>query len=83
MVFEDHPLPAVGGAVDLAYHAGAEVANAKATTFVSQDDPVVVVVEAVLDHGRGDKAGPQASLFEPACTLEQFRIVDNELGATD
>jgi hypothetical protein len=83
VVSEDHPLPAVGGAVNLAHHAGAEIADAESTTFVSQDDPVVVVVEAVLDDGRGDKAGPYASLFEPACALVQFRVVGNGLGATD
>jgi hypothetical protein len=40
-------------------------------------------VEAVLDDGRGDKAGPHASLFEPACALMQFRVDGNGLGATD
>jgi hypothetical protein len=36
-------------------------------------------VDAVLDHGRGNKAGPQPSLFEPAYMLVQYRIGSNEV----
>jgi hypothetical protein len=36
-------------------------------------------VEAVLDDGRGDKAGPHASLFEPTCVSVQFGVVGNGL----
>jgi hypothetical protein len=35
VVLQDDPFPAVGGAVDLADHAGAEVADAEAAAFVS------------------------------------------------
>ncbi len=79
VVLQDDPFLAIGGAVDLAHHAGAEVANADATAFVPQDDPVVAIVDAVLDHGRGNKAGPQPSLFEPAYMLVQYRIGSNEV----
>jgi len=72
VVLHDDPFPAVGGAVDLADHAGAEVADAEAAAFVSQDDPVVAVVHAVLDHGGGYEAGPQPSLLKPARMLVQI-----------
>jgi hypothetical protein len=71
VVLQDDPFPAVRGAVDLADHAGAEVAYAEAAAFIPQDDPVVVVVHAVLDHGGGDEAGPQPPIFKPACMLVQ------------
>jgi hypothetical protein len=73
VVPEDDPPPTVGGAVDLAYHASTEVADAEASAFVSEDDPVVDVVDAMLDHGRGNEAGPQPPLLEPAYALLQYR----------
>jgi hypothetical protein len=71
VVPEDDSFPAIGCAVYLAHHAGAKIADAEASAFVSEDNPVVVVVDAVLYHGRGDEAGPQSSFLEPAYLLLQ------------